>query len=147
MNKKGSYTFFIILLLLLCLDIHSKSFDSFYIPNFLLVYLVYILYTHSSLYQSVITVISIELISLLQTGANGLSAILLMPLILQFQALKRLLHNKLLAPFIFIAVYKILYELSLYALFSDRCNYIHICIQIVTNYIAFLILYRLQARK
>lgn len=141
MNKKKHYTFFITTLLLLCLEIYCKSFDNFYKPNILLTFLAYLLYKDSPLYQNIITIICIECIALLQTGANGLSFMILMPLILQFQTINRVLYRKFLAPFIFIFVYKVLYELTLCFLFSHTFNYIHICIQTTINYTTFLILY------
>ena len=111
MNNKNFYLFFVFILFLLCLEIHTKIFFNPYAPNFLLIYFAYILYTHKPFYQAIFCIMSIELVSFLQTGIVGLSSIILIPLSLHFKTIKKFLHIKIVAPCLSIFIYDILFEL------------------------------------
>ena len=139
-----NYNFKDICIVFLCLlftEIFCINFNNQYMPNFLLIFLTYLLYENYHLYQCIAIIFNIEFISLLQTGTSGICSIILIPLALQFSNIKKLLHIKILTPCIFIFIYELLYETIRFLLISDKFYTFHICIKTIINCAIFLIIY------
>lgn len=140
MNNKDFYLFFIFILFLLCLTVHTKIFFNPHIPHFLLIYFAYILYTHKPFYQTIVCIISIELVSFLQTGIIGLSSIILIPLALHFKMIKKFLHIKIVAPCLSIFLYIIIFGLISSWCLSFPYFISNIIIHTIINELFFLLL-------
>ena len=141
MNNKSTYTFFIIVFCLFCIEICTTSFNNPSLPNLLLVFFMHLLYQHNPTYQSFITLFGIELISFLQTGIGGLSSIVLIPLMSKFISTKTFLYLKLLTPCLFIFIYELFSELFMFSQLANPYSIIHVCIKTIVNCAAFLLLH------
>ena len=139
MTNKSAYTFFIIITCLLFIEICAKSFCNPFLPNLLLIYFTYMLYVHKPLYRAILCLIAIEIVSFVQTGIAGLSSIILIPIAVHFEALKKLLYTKLLTPCLCILIYEIMFETFVSWNSCNSYAYTHTLIRIIVNEFVFLI--------
>jgi len=141
MTNKSLFIFLMLFFFLFSAEICYGNFNKPYTPNLLLIFLAYLLYQQQPLYQYIITIFGIELISLLQSGINGMSSIILIPLMSKFFITKTFLHFKLLTPLLFIVIYEVIYESIMFLRHVTSCNFMHVCLHITINCVTFLIFY------
>lgn len=135
----SKYVFVIIITSLFFIEMWSTTFSHPFFPNLLLIYFAYSLYFHKPVYQTILCMFGIELISFLKTGVTGLSSLILIPLALNFEDIKKLLYFKPLTPCICILMYEILFELIASWCTSTPYAFAHTCLRIIVNESWFLL--------
>lgn len=99
--------FFVLIFLIFIVQLHTLQVSSFYIPNMLLILYVYHLLYEYYLPKLFYIAFFIELLNFISSGIYGTTILILTPLSTLAHKTYEHLYEKILAPFIFIAVYQV----------------------------------------
>ncbi len=137
---ENAYLFFFSIIIALIIDLITHAFANPYIPQLLLIFFMHTLYDNQANYQKYSLLFCLEIISFLQFGKVGLSALMLIPLMLQFQYIKDYVFLKLLAPCLYIFIYSCYGQWCTAYHFGHTYNFAYPIIQTIVNCCCFLLL-------